>query len=88
MGQQRMACLCEVKGVIELGPAWLKGWPKGKESASLRNAGWLAWYNFLKCLLPTGIEEKEVLGVAILPSCKHFITKIFHCNCIDMNIVG
>ena len=43
MVQPGMAWLGGVKGVIELGPGWLKGSPKGKEPASLRNAGWLAW---------------------------------------------
>ena len=42
-------------------------------------------------LLPTGSEEKEVLGVgsipvAILPSCQYI--KMLHHNCIDMDIVG
>ena len=42
-------------------------------------------------LLPTGSEEREVLGagsipVAILPSCQY--VKMMHHNCIDMNIVG
>ena len=42
-------------------------------------------------LLPTGSEEKGVLGigsipVAILPSCQSII--ILHHNCIDMNIGG
>ena len=42
-------------------------------------------------LLPTGGEEREVLGVgsipgAILPSCQDM--KILHPNCIDMNIIG
>ena len=40
-------------------------------------------------LLPTGSEEREVLGVgnihvAILPS----YMNVLHHNCIDMNIVG
>ena len=43
------------------------------------------------CLLPTGSEEREVLGVgsipvAILPSCQYI--KLLHHNCIDINIVG
>ena len=42
-------------------------------------------------LLPTGSEEREVLGVgsipvAILPSGQYM--KMLHHNCIDMNIVG
>ena len=42
-------------------------------------------------LLPTGSEEREVLGVGtipvtILPSCQDM--KTFHYNCTDMNIVG
>ena len=42
-------------------------------------------------LLPTGSEEREVLGlgsilVAILPSCL-YMEMLYH-NCIDMNIVG
>ena len=42
-------------------------------------------------LLPTGGEEREVLGVgsflgAILPSCQDM--KILHHNCIDMNVFG
>ena len=45
----------------------------------------------LLILLPTGSEEREVLGVgsipvAILPSCQY--TKILHFNCTDMNMVG
>ena len=45
----------------------------------------------LTCLLPTGSEEREVLGVgsipvAILPSCQYM--KILHYNCTDMNIPG
>ena len=45
----------------------------------------------LLILLPTGSEEREVLGVgsipvAILPSCQYM--KILHFNCTDMNIVG
>ena len=43
------------------------------------------------CLLPTGREEREVLGfgsipVAILPSCQYM--KMLYHNCIGMNIVG
>ena len=42
-------------------------------------------------LLPTGSEEREVVGVgsihvAILPSCQYM--NVLHHNCIDMNIVG
>ena len=42
-------------------------------------------------LLPTGSEEKEVLGVgsipvAILPSCQY--VEMLHYKFIDMNIVG
>ena len=42
-------------------------------------------------LLPTGSEEREVLGVgsipvAILRSCQYM--KILHYNCTDVNIVG
>ena len=42
-------------------------------------------------LLPTGSEEREVLGhrsipVAILPTCQYM--KMMHHNYIDMNIVG
>ena len=42
-------------------------------------------------LLPTGSEEREVLGagsipVATLPSCQDMIS--FHYNCTDMYIVG
>ena len=42
-------------------------------------------------LLPTGSEEREVLGVgsipvAILPPCQYMT--ILHHVCIDMNIVG
>ena len=42
-------------------------------------------------LLPTGSEEREVLGVesisvAILPS--HQYMKILYYDCTDMNIVG
>ena len=45
----------------------------------------------LDILLPTGSEEKGVLGVGsipvvILPSCQHM--KIMHHNCIDMNKIG
>ena len=42
-------------------------------------------------LLPTGSEEREVLGVgsipvAILPSCQYM--KILRYKCTDINIVG
>ena len=42
-------------------------------------------------LLPTGSEEREVLGVgsipiAIFPSCQYIQT--LHHSCIDINIVG
>ena len=42
-------------------------------------------------LLPTGSEEREVLGVGsipvpILPSCQYM--KMLYHNCIDINIVG
>ena len=42
-------------------------------------------------LLPTGSEEKVVLGVrsiplAILPSCQNM--EILHNNCTNVNIVG
>ena len=42
-------------------------------------------------LLPTGSEERGVLGVgsnpdAILPYCQYM--KLLHYNCIDMNKVG
>ena len=47
------------------------------------------WSNIYKHLLPTGSEERRVLGVgripvAILPS----VCKLLHYNCIHMNIVG
>ena len=43
-------------------------------------------------LLPTGSEEREVLGVgsiiiAILPSCQ-YVKILMHYSCTDMNIVG
>ena len=42
-------------------------------------------------LLPTGCEDRGVLGVgrnpvAILPSCQYM--KLLYHNCIDINIVG
>ena len=45
----------------------------------------------IKDLLPTGSEEREVLGVgstpvAIFPSCKDM--KLLHHNCIDIHKVG
>ena len=45
----------------------------------------------MRHLLPTGSEERGVLGfgsipVVILPSCQSM--KMLHHNCIDMNIVG
>ena len=47
--------------------------------------------NIFYYLLPTGSDEREVLGVgsipvAILPSCQYM--KILHYNCTGMNIDG
>ena len=47
--------------------------------------------NSIDHLLPTGSEEREVLGVgsipdAILPSWQYM--EMLHHNCIDINIVG
>ena len=51
----------------------------------------LANNDIIQVLLPTGSEEREVLGVesipgAILSSFQEM--KILHIYCIDMNIVG
>ena len=50
----------------------------------------VAGYFELDKLLPTGSEEREVLGGgsiigAINPSCQYI--KLLHHNCIDMNII-
>ena len=40
------------------------------------------------CLLPTGSEEREVLGVGSISVALHQNMNTLHHNCIDMNKVG